>query len=80
MRQGLWKDILDVVGHYQYSLMPLYALGSVLAIFIVCVSIDIIRINLIEKPFFKWFDRHKDGFISYIKQIETWVYKTLNIE
>ncbi len=80
MRQWLWKDILDVVGHYQYSLMPLYALGSVLAIFIVCVSIDIIRINLIEKPFFKWFDRHKDGFISYIKKIESWVYKKLNIE
>lgn len=50
MRQWLWKDTLDNVGHYGDKLMPLYAVGCVLGIFAVCVIIDILRINLIEKP------------------------------
>lgn len=80
MRQWLWKDTLDNVGHYNSSLMPLHAIGSVLGIFAVCVIIDIIRINLIEKPFFKFWDKHWDGFLAKFKRIEDKIFKKLNIE
>ena len=46
MRQWLWKDVLDNVGHYSTDFMPLYAIGSVLAVFIVCFVIDQLRIRL----------------------------------
>lgn len=58
MRQWLWKDILDVVGHYNDKLMPFYSIGCVVCIFIVCILIDIVRISLIEMPFFQWWDKH----------------------
>lgn len=53
MRQWLWKDVVDCVGHYGDKFMPLYAIGCVLAIFTVCTLIDILRINCLEKPFFR---------------------------
>ena len=58
MRQWLWKDTIDCVGHYDAKLMPLYAIGCVLGIFVACSLIDMIRIWFIEKPFFKAWDKH----------------------
>lgn len=60
MRQWLWKDTLDVVGHYGSKFMPIHAIGSVLAIFIICTIIDQIRIRIIEKPFSRIF-QFKEG-------------------
>ena len=59
MRQWLWKDAVDCVGHYNLPpfQLVLYILSSVVIIFIVCTIIDIIRIKLIEKPFFRWYDK-----------------------
>lgn len=57
MRQWLWKDLVDCVGHYNDKLMPLYAIGCVLAVFVVCSCLDQIRIYLLEKPFFKLWDK-----------------------
>lgn len=58
MIQWLWKDTVDCVGHYYLPPfhMVLYILSSVVIIFIVCTIIDIIRIKLVEKPFFRWYD------------------------
>lgn len=53
MRQWLWQDMLDNVGHYG---MPLYVLGCVLGIFALCSAIDYLRIRLIEPLFFKFWD------------------------
>lgn len=50
MRQWLWKDIVDCVGHFDTSYYWLYAIGCVLAIYIVCTVIDYIRIKTIELP------------------------------
>lgn len=50
MRQWLWKDTIDSIGHYDTNLYWLYAIGCVLAIYAVCTIIDIIRINTIETP------------------------------
>ena len=58
MREWLWKDVVDCVGHYDAPCFPLYAVGSVLAIFFLCVMIDQIRIHTVEKWFFNWYDNH----------------------
>ena len=59
MIQWLWKDTVDCVGHYYLPpfQLVLYILSSVVIIFIVCTIIDIIRIKLVEKPFFRWYDK-----------------------
>lgn len=57
MRQWLWKDTLDNVGHYNDNLFWLHAVLSVIAIFIICTIIDQIRIQTVEKWFFQWYDR-----------------------
>lgn len=58
MRQWLWSNLLDNVGHYSSAWMPLHAIGSVMAIFTVCTLIDMARIRWIETPFFLLFDKH----------------------
>lgn len=50
MRQWLWKDTIDCVGHYDAPFYWLYAIGCVLAIYTICTIIDIIRIKTIETP------------------------------
>lgn len=55
MRQWLWKDTLDNVGHFDGNIY-LHAIASVLAVYALCTLIDFARIQLLEKPFFKWFD------------------------
>lgn len=58
MRTWLWKDTIDVVGHTQMPLMSLilYSVGVVVLVFSICIFVDQIRIKIIEKPFFHWFD------------------------
>lgn len=80
MREWLWKDLLDNSGHYSDRFMPFYAVGCVIGIYAVCTVIDIIRINLVEKPFFKWWDKHWEGFESWFKQKENDIFKKMNIE
>jgi hypothetical protein len=59
MRQWLWKDTVDCVGHYSLPLpqLILFSVGTVLAIFFICSAIDRVRQLLIEDPFFKWYDK-----------------------
>ena len=80
MRQWLWKDTLDNVGHYDSSIMPLYAIGSVVGVFAVCVVIDILRIKLVEKTFFKFWDKHWDSFNAKFQNKEDKIFKKLNVE
>lgn len=50
MRQWLWRDTVDCVGHFSEAVLPTlgYALASVLLIFIVCSAIDTLRAKYIE--------------------------------
>ena len=80
MRKWLWKDMLDNSGHYSDSLMPLYAIGCVIGIYAICTVIDTIRTNLVEKPFFKWWDKHWDNFTVWFLTKENNLFKKLNIE
>lgn len=59
MRTWLWRDTVDCVGHYDLPLgkLILFSIGVVLAIFIICIIIDRIRITLLERPFFSWYDK-----------------------
>ena len=50
MRQWLWKDTIDCVGHYDAQYYWLYAIGCVFAIYAICTIIDIVRIKTIETP------------------------------
>ena len=52
MRSWLWKDVLNVAGQYGEGWGPalLHAFGSVAAIFAICIAIDRLRIEFIEKP------------------------------
>ena len=52
MRHKLWVDWLKISELYDWKWLPLYAVGCVFAIFIVCTAIDQVRIYLIEKPVF----------------------------
>lgn len=58
MREWLWHNLLDGVGHYYLPLgnLVLYSVGVVLAVFIVCNLLDQLRIATVEKQFFKWYD------------------------
>lgn len=49
MRQWLWKDIIDCVGHYADIHYILYSVIAVLCIFIVCSLIDWLRIKIVEE-------------------------------
>lgn len=58
MIHWLWRELLGNVNYYSSSLLWLHMFGSVIAIYIVCTLIDMIRIKYIETPFFtkllKW--------------------------
>lgn len=70
MRQWLWNDALNNVGMYNSPYLYIHAIGSVLAIFTICVIIDQIRIQLIEKPFLKLWDFSFEKFknVRYISK------------
>lgn len=59
MRQWLWKDFVDCVGHYSLPLWQLicYSVGCILAIYAICATIDFLRLKCIEEPFFRWYDK-----------------------
>lgn len=75
MRTWLWKDTVDVIGHYTLPLdqLILYSFGVVLAIFVICNLIDQLRIATLEKWFFGWYDRKMSA------RAETWVNRIINV-
>ena len=57
MRQWLWTDLFDNVGHLSVPYYALRAIGIVLLVFSVCACIDYLRIVLLERPLFAFYDR-----------------------
>ena len=68
MRQWLWKDIVDCVGHYSLPILQLigYSVGVVFAVYAICAFIDFLRLKCIEEPFFRWYDK-KPRFVKFQK-------------
>jgi hypothetical protein len=58
MRQWLWKDVLDNVGAFHSSYFVIHAVVSVVGVYAVCTLIDMVRIRVLERPFFRWYDKH----------------------
>lgn len=57
MRHWLWKETLQNANHYGDNHYILYALISVVTVFIICIIIDQIRIRIIEKYTFKQIEK-----------------------
>ncbi len=74
MRQWLWKDTLDNVGHYG---MPIYVIVCVIGVFAACSIIDFIRIILIEKPFFNFWNRKYVKIEKYFKEKEKRFFRSI---
>ena len=72
MMKWLWGDMFDVVGHFSLPLVELifYSVTVVLVVFFVCNILDQLRIQLLENPFFKWYDKHIDYKLNSIIRAE----------
>lgn len=57
MRQWLWGDVLDCVGHYSATHYYIYAPLAVLIVFAACSLIDYVRIKTVEQWIFRLIDR-----------------------
>ena len=71
MRQWLWEDTIDCVRHFDTPYYWLYAIGCVLAIYIICTLIDYIRTKTIETPLLNATENVcywvRDKFVKVIK-------------
>ena len=58
MRQWLWRDTLQNAEQFYMSYACIYAMISVITIFAICIAIDNIRINTLEKWMFIVIDKY----------------------
>ena len=72
MRKWLWRDILHCLDIYSSPWLAVHAIGSVLAIFVVCTVIDRLRIRFIEPPIMACFDRIWPSIVKCFNNIENW--------
>lgn len=70
MRNWLWRDFLNTTGFYHSPYLVLHAVGSVVGIFAACTFIDMIRIRLIETPFFTVWDERWPKTEAWYKKLE----------
>ena len=64
LRNWLWNDVCNSVGAYASPYLPLWFFLSVFGVFTVCSLIDLLRQYVLEKPFFRLWDRHYPKFLS----------------
>ena len=62
MRTWLWRDTLHNTEMYGQSSFVLHAILSVIGVYIICTTMDLIRLRLIERPIFAFFDRKSAAF------------------
>lgn len=79
MREWLWKDVLNNVGVFGSARMYGHAIVSVLLVFTVCSLLDTVRIHLLEKPFFKLWDKCWPKVAEKFTALESRVCKKLGI-
>ena len=63
-------------GKESYSINTI---GCVVVVFIICFFIDLIRIKLVEKPFFRWFDYRWEKISKALKRKEESLFSKFNI-
>ena len=66
MRTFLWQIVFKVPQQYTLPTgqLALHAISTVSIVYVVCVLIDLVRIQLLEKPFFSWLWRRYTGFMK----------------
>ena len=69
MRHWLWGTLLHNKQMYDVPYGVLLSMVSVLGVFLVCSVIDILRIQLLERSFFRFYDRHEKRIIPNIGEI-----------
>lgn len=52
MHHLLYRDIFCVKAHFQDTFFLPYMFGCIIALFLVCAIIDLLRVRFLEKPFF----------------------------
>ena len=80
MRRWLWVDLLNNVGMYSSQWMILHAIGSVMAIFVICTIIDYLRIRLLERPLLKKLDNSLNKLSNRYKEKESKICNKLDIK
>jgi hypothetical protein len=75
MRQWLWRDFLHNVDMYDSPWLVVHAVGCVLAIFIVGIAIDRLRIRFIEPPLMVCFDKLWPSVVRRYSCFENWFAK-----
>lgn len=73
MRKWLWCDVVDCIGHATLPMgkLLLFSLVVVISVFVVCNLVNQLRIIILEKPFFKWYD--KSSLMKLEIKIEKWL-------
>lgn len=80
MRSWLWGDFLNVVGIHSNGNGYLHMVLSILGVFTVCTIIDLIRMNVLEKPLFKYLDRIIPKVNERYKNLENLICNKLHIK
>lgn len=71
---------MNNVDAYFSPYLVLHAVGSVIAVYVVCTLIDILRIKLIEKPFFILWDKMWESISSWYHRTEDKLCAKFNID
>lgn len=79
MRQWLWSDTLQNAKVFHTNFCYLHFFCSVFGIYIICTCIELIRIDLVEKPFFKWFDKISPKIYNVFQRTENNLLKTFHL-
>jgi len=80
MRRWLWVDVLNNVGVYHKSWMPVHAIGSTLTIFLICAGIDLLRQKYLEVPFFRFWEKRGNRIAEKYRGVERKLFQRLNIQ
>jgi len=59
MRSWMWRDVCKNVSMFDSNWFIVHAIVTVILIYVICTIIDLIRINVLEKYFMEWFDKHE---------------------
>ena len=72
MRNWLWGEVFNVVGHFSTPLVQfmVFSLVVILIVFFACIILDRLRISIFEEPFFRWYDNHLDNKLNSIIKTE----------
>jgi hypothetical protein len=71
MRQWLWYDTLKNAEYYTMynsKITYIHSIGCTLAVFAICIIIDQIRINLLERPLFSLWDKKEAAVSDWMKR------------